>query len=192
MFYSAGIFRTSSLGGSTSSDPVLRRCGWGGAVQRRGKPGYTDVLQQRADILNSKDYRRLKENHVSQVKEFSAFLHMGFPHSSVSNKSSWNAGDPGLIIGLWRSPGEGNGNPLQYSCLGNPMDRRSLAGYSPWSRRVGHNLATKPHMGRCNSLGSLTSFLWYVPQLSGAGILRSSFHSFPQGSPREWPQSDGC
>ena len=73
MFYSAGIFRTSSLGGSISSDPVLRRCGLRGAVQRRGKPGYTDVLQQRAAILNSKDYRRLKENHVSQVKEFSAF-----------------------------------------------------------------------------------------------------------------------
>ena len=34
-----------------------------------------------------------------------------------------NAGDLGLIPGLGRSPGEGNGNPLQYSCLGNPMDR---------------------------------------------------------------------
>jgi len=34
-----------------------------------------------------------------------------------------NAGDMGLIPGLERSPGEGNGNPLQYSCLGNPMDR---------------------------------------------------------------------
>ena len=36
-----------------------------------------------------------------------------------------NAGDAGLITGLERSPGEENGNPLQYSCLGNPMDRRS-------------------------------------------------------------------
>ena len=34
-----------------------------------------------------------------------------------------NAGDAGLIAGLGRFPGEGNGNPLQYSCLGNPMDR---------------------------------------------------------------------
>ena len=33
-----------------------------------------------------------------------------------------NAGDPGLILGLGRSPGEGNGNPLQYPCLENPMD----------------------------------------------------------------------
>ena len=36
---------------------------------------------------------------------------------------SVNAGDVGLIPGLGRSPGDGNGNPLQYSCLGNPMDR---------------------------------------------------------------------
>ena len=36
--------------------------------------------------------------------------------------SACNAGDPGLIPGLGRSPGEGNGNPLQYSCLENPMD----------------------------------------------------------------------
>ena len=37
-------------------------------------------------------------------------------------KSARNAGDPGLILGLGRSPGEGNGNPLQYSCLESPMD----------------------------------------------------------------------
>ena len=36
-----------------------------------------------------------------------------------------NAGDVGFIPGLGRSPGEGNGNPLQYSCLGNPMDREA-------------------------------------------------------------------
>ena len=42
-------------------------------------------------------------------------------------------GDPGSIPGEGRSPGEENGNPLQYACLENPMDgQRSLAGYSPW------------------------------------------------------------
>ena len=40
--------------------------------------------------------------------------------------SACNVGDPGLIPGLGRSPGEGNGNPLQYSCPENPMDRRAL------------------------------------------------------------------
>ena len=42
---------------------------------------------------------------------------------SVVKKPPANAGDVGLILGSGRSPGEGNGNPLQYSCLGNPMDR---------------------------------------------------------------------
>ena len=47
----------------------------------------------------------------------------GFPGGSDSKESACNGGDPGLIPGLGRSPGEVNGNPLQYSCLENPMDR---------------------------------------------------------------------
>ena len=46
-----------------------------------------------------------------------------------------NAGDPGSIPGLGRSSGEGNGNPLQYSCLGNSTGWRSLVGYSPWGHK---------------------------------------------------------
>ena len=42
-------------------------------------------------------------------------------------------GDLGLTSGLGRSPGGGNGNLLQYSCLGNPHGQRSLAGYSSWN-----------------------------------------------------------
>ena len=45
----------------------------------------------------------------------------GFPRSSVGKESACNAGDLGSILGLGRSPGEGNGNVLQYSCLENPM-----------------------------------------------------------------------
>ena len=48
---------------------------------------------------------------------------MGFPGGSHSTKSACNAEDLGLIPGLGRSPGEGNGNPLQYSGLENPMER---------------------------------------------------------------------
>ena len=51
---------------------------------------------------------------------------MGFPSGSDSKKSACNAGDLGLIPGSGRSPGEGNGNPLQYSCLRNPMERGAL------------------------------------------------------------------
>ena len=46
-----------------------------------------------------------------------------FPGGSDGKESSCNAGDLGLISGLGRSPGEGDGNPLQYSCLENSMDR---------------------------------------------------------------------
>ena len=49
-------------------------------------------------------------------------LHKGFPGGSDSKASAWNVGDPGSIPGLERSPGEGNGNPLQDSCLENSMD----------------------------------------------------------------------
>ena len=47
---------------------------------------------------------------------------LDFPGGSDGKASAYNAGGPGLIPGLGRSPGEGNGNPLQYSCLENPMD----------------------------------------------------------------------
>ena len=47
----------------------------------------------------------------------------GFPGSSDGKVSAYNAGDSGSIPGSGRSAGEGNGNPLQYSCLENPMDR---------------------------------------------------------------------
>ena len=46
-----------------------------------------------------------------------------FPGGSDGKASAYNAGDQGSIPGLGRSPGEENGNPLQYSCLENPMDR---------------------------------------------------------------------
>ena len=48
---------------------------------------------------------------------------MGFPDSSDSKESACNVGDMVLMPGLGRSPGGGHGNPLQYSCLENPMDR---------------------------------------------------------------------
>ena len=50
---------------------------------------------------------------------------MGFPGGSEVKASASNVGDPGSISGSGRSPGEGNGNPLQYSFLENPMDREA-------------------------------------------------------------------
>ena len=60
---------------------------------------------------------------------------MGFPGGSVSKESACNAGHLGSIPGLGRSPGGGNGNPLQYSCLENPHGERSLMGYSSWGHK---------------------------------------------------------
>ena len=53
------------------------------------------------------------------------YIIYGFPGGSVVKNPPANAVDVGLIPGLGRSPGEGNGNLLQYSCLGNPMNRGS-------------------------------------------------------------------
>ena len=67
---------------------------------------------------------------------------------SVVKNPSTKAGDTrdaGLIPGSGRSPGVGNGKPLQCSCLANPMDKRSLEGYSPWGHRVRHDSATNTY-----------------------------------------------
>ena len=53
---------------------------------------------------------------------------MGFPDGSDGEESAYNAEDPCSVLRSRRSPGEGNGNPLQYSCLENSMDRRAWQG----------------------------------------------------------------
>ena len=63
----------------------------------------------------------------------------GFPGGSDGKASACNAGDLGSIPGLGRSPGEGNGNPLQYSCLENPTDGGAWWATSMGSQRVGHD-----------------------------------------------------
>ena len=60
---------------------------------------------------------------------------LGFPGGSNGKESACKGGDPGSIPGLGRSPGKGNGNSLQYSCLENPSGQRKLAGYCPWARK---------------------------------------------------------
>ena len=67
---------------------------------------------------------------------------LGFPCSSVGKESTCNAGDPGSIPRSGRSPGEGNGNPLQYSCLENPMDRGAWWATVHGVTRVRHDWAT--------------------------------------------------
>ena len=78
------------------------------------------LIQEKAKSL----YKDLKKKH-SKESEGSSFnaSHLLFPGGSDGKESACNAGDLGLIPGLGRSPGEGNGYPLQYSGLENFMDR---------------------------------------------------------------------
>ena len=71
---------------------------------------------------------------------------MHFPKicSSVGKEYACNAGDRGSIPGLGRSPGEGNGNLLQYSSLENSMDREGWQATVHGVARIRHSLATKP------------------------------------------------
>ena len=65
-------------------------------------------------------------------------IHWGFPGGSDGKASACNVGDPGSIPGLGRSPGEGNGNPFQYSCLENSTEKTGRR-QSTGSQRVCHN-----------------------------------------------------
>ena len=68
---------------------------------------------------------------------------MDFPGGSMVKNLPANAGDTGSIPGSGRSPGRGRGNPVQYSCLENPMDREAWWSTIHGVTRVGHDLATK-------------------------------------------------
>ena len=66
-----------------------------------------------------------RDNSILILKILIVSIYLGinaFPGGSDGKVSAYNARDPGSIPGEGRSPGEGNGNPLQYSCLENPMD----------------------------------------------------------------------
>ena len=77
-------------------------------------------------------------------------LNMGLPWCSVDNESAFNVGDVSLIPGLGRPSGGGNGNPLHYSCLENPMDR----GYIPWGNKETEATEHIGWIGGCCPWGS--------------------------------------
>ena len=89
---------------------------------------------------------------------FSFYYHVDFPGGSDSKASACNVGDLGSIPGSGRSPGEGNGDPLQYPCLENPMD-----GGAWWTTvyRVAESDTTKqPHFTCCLVAKSCPTLLW--------------------------------
>ena len=105
----------------------------------------------------------------------------GFPGGSIGKESACNAGDMGLIPELVRSPGGGNGNPLQYSYLGNPMDRGA------WWAAV---------HGGCNSWTWLINLITTTYQLltiqsNFTLYLRTSDHAFSLQKPKKKKKISG-
>ena len=117
-----GIFPTQ---GSNPGVPHCRRILY--QLSHRGSPKHALV-----DILNSCDHNVL----------LPACITRGFPRGSVRKESACSAGDLGSIPGSGRSPGEGNNNPLQFSCLENPMDRGAWWATVHEATRVRHDWET--------------------------------------------------
>ena len=79
-------------------------------------------------------------------------IHITDSQVAHGKESACQAGDEGLIPGSGRSTGEGNGNPLQYSCLGNPVGGGALAGYSPWGHKEADMTQWLKNRNTANSL----------------------------------------
>ena len=76
-------------------------------------------------------------------------MYLGFPGDSDGKESTCNAGDLGSIPGLGKSPGEGHGNPLQCSCLVNPMDRGTWQDTVHGGHKESDTTVTKTHTHTC-------------------------------------------
>ena len=82
------------------------------------------ILNGDIKLLNLSEPESYPLGH-EEINNIYIYHNVDFPGGSDNKESACNVGDLGLIPGLGRSPGEGNDNPLQYSCLENPMDRRA-------------------------------------------------------------------
>ena len=114
----------------------------------------------------------------------------GLPGGTVVKNLPANArdaGDLGLISGSGRPPGRGNGNPLQYSCPGNPMDRGARGATSMWSQRVGHDWASTyiEHTLLCKHHHHLSLEPFHLPKLKLLYPLNNKLHKVP------WPEEPG-
>ena len=138
--------------GASGKEPACqcrrpKRCGfnpWVRKIPWRGAPQPTPAFLPG----ESSGQRSLAGYSPWGPKELDAIERLSLTHScifwclpggSMVRNLPANARDVGLIPGLGRSPGEGNGNPLQYSCLGNPMDRGAWQATSMGSQRVRHD-----------------------------------------------------
>ena len=138
---------------------------WSEAVNKLFLPKAT--IQLNDSLSNNHSVLWKSTKSTEQIKN------LGFSHSSVGKESACNAGDPGSIPGSERSLGEGNDNPLQYSCLENPVGRGAWRATVHEVTRVRHDLATKPPTTILEKYGILA-------KNSVFGILVNCFsHLFP-------------
>ena len=133
-----GFFTTESIVQTLFSD--------GGKIQIVTEPptgAWAKVSAQDAARHSQKPANHPHEQNWGSVQTLHTgimcllYLAAGSPGGSAGKESVCSAGDPGLTPGSGRSPGEGNGHPLQCSCLvhGESHGQRSLAGYSPWGHK---------------------------------------------------------
>ena len=124
----------------TSKNRELDKIRWQRNTYQRKDQGKT------TEELSEGEMNSLSKNRIKVMNIEVLIVLRSFPGGSVVKNLSVTAGDVGLISGSGRSPGEGNGNPLQYSCLGNPMHRGTWqATVHRDHKKVGHDLATKQY-----------------------------------------------
>ena len=102
--------------------------------------GYYSALKRNGILIDSSTHVNLENimpDAISQIQKdkHHVILLYEVPGGSEGKESTCNVGDLGSIPELGRSPGEGNSNALQYSCLQNPRGQTTLVGYSPWGRK---------------------------------------------------------
>ena len=85
-----------------------------------------------SDVTSRLEWQHLEEYSRQWLKTINLYYALPRWWSGKESTYQCRRQDVVLIAGLGKSPGEGNGTPFQYSCLGNPMDKRSPAGYCPW------------------------------------------------------------
>ena len=127
-------------------------------ISQVGKLKSSRMRDRKAELRGAHPYLRVLRHQY-------LLRRMLFPGGSDGKLSACNAGDLGLIPGLGRSPGEGNGNPLQYSCLENPTDGGAWWATSMGSQRVGHDWVTSLYIiWQVDSLLLLSRLcLWFPP-----------------------------
>ena len=108
-------------------------------------------------------------------------IHLGFPGGSAVKKSTANAGDEGSIPGWRRSPRGGNGNPLQYSCLGSPTDREASATVCGVTKELARTEQLNSHLWNpCDGTFCLASWMFHFSPGCRGCPWASAYHKCAQ------------